>query len=191
MLCKGGITKKEVKEFFRATFVSQKQRRIILHKWQHAKLDMMIKSVRPAHAFAAFIATLLYEKLSFNMQSDCFCVFGLPVRYEWIKHQQKHVLVDLFANSPEWFKTRKECENQMFEYKGFVIEDDDSIFKPIWRRQLVRDFVWFILAIQNRHLTLELVVALQHTLLDHTKDQFVFNLHAAMQGKMNIYEVLC
>lgn len=172
----------EVQAFFYRLFCQHGHRRKLLLKWQDKVSD-----------YDAFLRAVLYEKLIFKLSSSHFCLFGdaLPIRYEWLTPEDRDFVVRLFAARQTLFKVRKEYENAHFEYSGFLYVESDIVTRA-WRRQIARDFVWFIWHRRHVGAIVDLVGAIQNLLCGPgSRDMFLANLHGAIQGRCNIDEVLC
>lgn len=186
-----GSQKSLVESFFYRIFGDPLKRREILIHW-HSLETLHKKYTRLADFFEEFIYTILYEPISFHMYADRFQVFGdkLPIRYEWLSQEDQTTLISMFANRKALFVVCKEFENNQFDCNTFTFEGEKQLINHIWRRQIVRDFVWIVATKNISHVVLELIVALQQVLLSKKSDVFVSAIHDAIQGRMRLTDVI-
>lgn len=191
------MEKSDFLAFFHRVFGVPEQRRALLSQWHTRKPKM--EYTRLSEEFYAFFYAVLYEPLRFHMHADHFCIFGttLPVRYAWLKQQADlDFVAKMYEQRRELFATRKEFENNQFDYSGLVkVGADSELMDHTVRRQLARDFVWMchMKGVADRHITLNLIVAVQTLLVtpQGKGDVFLGALHQALQGKCNLKEVVC
>ena len=206
-------------EDYRAFFFSlfsenEESRRRFLKEWHCSYPVDKTRHRRLADVFKEFIYDILYERVEFKMRHDHFCFFGkgtvrLAIRYEWLKPDERNFIVyKAFAERKRVFKSVNVYENMHFKLDGFlynpssvlgVLESHTAICSVVWQREIVRDFVWLVLAKRNGYLRSELVVSLQELLFVDTcgdrrpqKDVFLgAMLHALQSSIANVYEVPC
>lgn len=176
-------------------------RRTYLQNWHVSyRSEHVKKPHRLAVLFAEFISSILYDPIAFKMTQDYFSFFGRGsasffVYYKWLDHKEdrEFLVKTCFANCDLYFKTVKMFENNAFLLESFVFDNDPSICNHIWRRELVRDFVWLVFSKKREQwLHKELIVALQMVIMEKgKKDIFVSALHDGLQGMTNLHEVLC
>lgn len=178
-------------------------RRRILKQWHSPyqyNADELAKQtqLRLAKMWTQFITDLLYGTIRFTLSPTYFCLFGngsrsLYVEYRWLEPEHRTFIARrLFAHRHTLFRVVKIGINNECFCDGFVY--NDHITSYIWQRELLRDFVWFIAAREQGHLTVELIAALQSVLYDHhrgQRDLFLLNLHNAVQGECLLMEVPC
>jgi len=152
---------------------------------------------RLASVFERFIEDVLFRPVAFHMLHDRFHVFGdaYSVRYEWLADADRAVVLGLYRERKSVFRVLREYHNDQFEYSRTVYGEDDVV-TWVWRRQLVRDFVWMVRARlpKDAHAHLELLAALQRLIVGKKRSRhalFLSELHAALQGQTCLDEVLC
>jgi hypothetical protein len=179
--------------FFRLFSLPEKRRLILCH-WHAKKAKLEHESL--ADDFRLFIQTILYEPLCFHLLSDHFTVFGpsLPIRYTWIQDDaDRRVFFHMFKNRKQMFVNQKELNNNQFDYSSLVCLKDSELMDVVTKRQMVRDFVWICCERNEPYIILALIKAIQ-TILAHARgkgDLFLGALHQALQGKIDVYEVVC
>lgn len=187
--------------FFERQFGTDLQRRTYLKHWHVSyRSEYLKKPPRLALLFAEFISSILYEPVSFKVTQDYFSFFGRGasaffVYYKWLeqKEDRDFLVYTCFAHCETYFKTIKVYENNAFLLESFVFDSDPRICNVIWRRELVRDFVWMIFSKKKEQwLVKELIVAMQMVIVDKgKKDIFLSALHDGLQGMTNLHHVLC
>lgn len=184
------VSKLDVELFLYRILADPSQRRKILIRWH--SVAGKEKTPRLADAFESFIHTILYEPLSFHLFADRLHVFGpsLPIRFEWLSAVDRSFLVNLFACRVNLFKSRKEYENNQFDYSNFTFDGEREMVSIIWRRQIVRDFVWMVAATNVNYMVAELIVSIQGVLLNNPSNIFLSALHQGLQGRVRLSEVL-
>lgn len=190
-LPQGGEKEQLLSLFFRLFSLPEK-RRLILCQWHAKKAKLEHETLDDD--FRQFIRTILYEPLCFHLLSDHFTVFGptLPIRYAWVQDEEdRRVFFQLFRQRKQMFVNQKEVNNGQFDYSTLVCLKDSELFDVTVRRQLVRDFVWMCCERNESYITLALIKAIQSLLVLGKKDIFLRDLHLALQGKMDVYEVVC
>lgn len=183
-----------VLDFLEKVFTKETQRRRIMMYWHASKGTNTAKGgVRLSDRFEEFINSILYGKTQLHLRKDNFILFGsdLPVSYQWLDRSERERLIQLVARRESLFKTRKEYENNQFDYSDPTTESGGDQVPLHWRRQLVRDFIWMVCAKKQIASIQELIVALQHISMRYPQDVFISTLHWSMQGKCYISEVLC
>jgi hypothetical protein len=187
------ISKIDIELFLFRILADPTQRRNILIRWHSVQpVTVKGKTARLADIFETFIQTILYEPVAFHLNADRFYVFGqhLPIRYEWLPKAERDFLISLFANRMTLFKSRKEYENNQFDLSGFTFEGERDMVSHIWRRQIVRDFVWMVAAKNVNYIVAELVASIQGVLLNKPANVFLGCVNDALQGRMRLSEVL-
>ena len=188
------ISKEEIIALFFRLFCLPEKRRLILCQWHAKKPKMEYDSL--SEEFRLFLQSILFEPMCFHMLSDHFLLFGssLPIRYSWIQDDvDKRVFIQLFKQRKQMFVNQKELNNNQIDYSTLVCLKDSEILDVTYRRQLVRDFVWICCERNESYITLALIKAVQ-TLLSHAHgkgDVFLRDIHFALQGKIDVYEVIC
>lgn len=148
---------------------------------------------RLADVFEQFIHTVLYEPVAFHLYVDRFHVFGhsLPIRYEWLPQAERNFLINMFACRMTLFRSRKEYENNQFDCSEFTFDGEKEMVSHIWRRQIVRDFVWMVAAAKNLNYAVsELIASIQGVLLRKPANVFLSALHDGLQGRVMLSEAL-
>lgn len=172
------------------------QRRVFIQQWHSSyPIDTKNRHKRPADVFKDFIVSILYEKTRLVLKHDRLCFFGLgadhlAVRMSWIASFPKlkaFVIDELFGRRVEIFSDVQFYLNNAFKLEGFVYDSDPNLFLDVYRRELVRDFIWLL------PLTClsEAITAIQKTCLEYPDDVFLKQLHWGLQGQTKITEVLC
>lgn len=197
--------------FFTLFSEDEKRRRTFLKEWHKTYPVDRKKHRRLAHVFSEFIAKMLYEPVRFKLRHDHFCFFGngcrqLAVRFAWLTPDEMEFIVnDVFALRVALFKTRNLVETNMhFSFEDFLhdpksapltqLESHSAICSFVWQREIVRDFVWMVLAQRNSFMALELIVACQTLMLENKyakKDVFLATIHEGLQGSIKVSEILC
>jgi hypothetical protein len=189
-----GLLKTRVVALFYRLFFVPEKRRFFLCQW-HTKKAKSEHDTLYAD-FRAFIQTILYEPVCFHMLSDHFTLFGptLPIRYAWIEEEvDKKVFFHLFKERKRVFVNQKDLHNNQFDYSTLLCIKDSELVDVLTKRQIVRDFVWICCERNESYIILALIKAIQ-SLLAHAYgkgDVFLESLHQALQGKTDVYEVIC
>lgn len=201
----------QFRDFFYQIFASDVvRRRAILKQWHNPYPTCKKKHARLADVYEEFICHLMYEPVRFKLRLDHFCLYGngcdaLSVRTQWLQPKERSFVVySVFAERERLFKTRKEFENNQFHFEDFAHDPPGmvtgaagftAICDPMWQRQLMRDFVWLVLAKDSSgFMVLELIMAMQNLMYTHRMargDVFLASLHNGLQGMSNVKEVLC
>jgi hypothetical protein len=197
----------EFRAFFFGIYAADPyRRRSLVKQWNFAKVAA--KKQRVADALAHVISCVLYEPVAFKMRADHFCLLGngdemFSVRYAppTLERQERDFIVGAFARRKELFSTVKMCPNNLFSCDKFKYDPPvpigdgyTSVFDPIWKREIVRDFVWILLNGTGGAVVVELISALQFLLLEHKQgrqDVFLSALHNGVQGVTNVRLVPC
>jgi hypothetical protein len=188
--------------FFGIYAANPARRRSLVKHWDFSK----VKKQRVASVLEHVISCILYEPVAFKMRSDHFCLLGngddmFSVRYAppVLDQQERNFVVDAFAKRKELFSTVKMVQNNMFSCDKFKYDNYGagytSVFDPIWKREIVRDFVWILLdGAAAASCGTELIAAMQSLLLEHKhgrQDVFLSALHSGVQGTTNVRLVPC
>lgn len=170
------------------------RRRQIIRLWHSVYPVNRKRHHRPADIFEEFISTILYEPCIFKMRSNHFCCFGrgsdaLQVPYIMLEKDERAFLVQLFAEREAHFAVLKQFANQEFNFETKEL----TVVKQTWRREIVREFAWLVMAKQSALLVSELIAAVQRVLLSAKgkADLFVSALHFGIQGVTHLKEVPC
>lgn len=200
------MEKVEFRAFFYRLLGDQERRRLILENW-HRSYPITKEDQSLVDVFAGFIHTLLYGKTDLCIQADRFSIFTgqwesrkLCILKSWLTMDERLFLERTVKAREELFMSRKEYENDLYNYEDFVHNDNQAtphylkIIDNIWRRQLLRDFCFLLLAIPtgNAYL-LDWLCAIQ-TVLDTKagkQDTFLALIHGALQGRYPIAHVPC
>lgn len=201
----GGLapTATECRAFFHGIFMDDlRLRREILKQW-HAPYAPdaagLEAPTRVADLWVHFVRDLLYERVRFCMAPEYMLFYGngarsLRVAYVWLRPEQRHFLVwRVFAHRDTLFRSVKQGLNGEFFLDGFAY-GPEHCSSHIWQRELVRDFVWFVVKRRQAPLVAELIAALQTLLWEHPlgqRDLFLLNLHDALQGHCLLEEAPC
>jgi hypothetical protein len=165
------------------------RRRQIIRLWHSPFLGFDAKRhKRPAHVFADFITTILYEPTVLKITRNHFCCFDrgsqvYQVPHSLLDHQELDYLDQLLQ------------QNKVKRYLNgdFVCQVADAVteVKQTWRRELVREFAWQLLAKQSCYLLSEMICAVQSLMLVKKGDLFLAALHFGLQNTSVIKEVPC
>jgi len=194
------------RDFFFRLLGDQERRRYILENW-HRNYPVTKEDTCLSDVFAGFIKTLLYGKVDLYIQQDAFSILSgqwsarpLMIRKEWLTPAERAFLHRAVKSGEALFMTRKEYENGLYSYENFV-HNDGKDTKPyhclvdrVWRRQLLRDFCFLLLAKQEGHwYLLDLLCAVQQVLItkEGGKDLFLAAIHGALQGRKPVAEIPC
>jgi hypothetical protein len=171
-------------------------RRRLLKYWHSYQTT---KHARLADAFGEFIACILLKPVAFHMLHDRLHLFGdaYSVRYEWLAPVDQDVVLEMFRARASVFAVARTFPNGQFDLSHCAFREQDIVCWT-WRRQLVRDFVWLAhtrLA-HEPHVRLEMLASVQRLLLLPRKQllmhaPFLWQVHAALQGRTFIDELLC
>lgn len=185
------VSKLDIELFLYRILADPQQRRKILIRW-HSVAYAKEKVTRLADIFESFIHTILYEPMEFHLFADRLHVFGplLPIRFEWLSQADCTFLINLYACRVNLFKSRKEYENNQFDYSNFTFGGEREMVSFIWRRQIVRDFVWMVAAKNVNYMVAELIVSIQGVLLHKPGNMFLNAIHQGLQGRVLLSEVL-
>jgi hypothetical protein len=191
--------------FFGIYAAEPARRRSIVKQWNFSKVAA--KKQRVADVLAHVISSILYEPVAFKMRADHFCLLGngedmFSVRYALLDQQERNFIVGAFARRTELFSTVKMFPNNLFSCDKFKYDSSGpggagytSVFDPIWKREIVRDFVWILLdGGAAAAVGTELIAAMQSLLLEHKhgrQDVFLSALHSGVQGTTNVRLVPC
>lgn len=199
MLCE---QKSNFRAFFRALLSDESRRKPILLNW-HRDFPVDSADTCVKDMFKRFICTLLYEPARLRLTNDGVFILGsaLPIRKEWLSHAERGFLNAAFDARERLFMERKEYPNEMYEYAGFVFDDDGANTKPYeclvdtaWRRQLLRDFMLYLVATKSARAHLcSFLLAVQSVLLTNEgrTDVFLAGMHGALQGRYPIVDIPC
>jgi hypothetical protein len=164
-------------------------RRRLLKYWHSYQTT---KHARLADAFEEFITCILVKPVAFHMLHDRLHLFGdaYSVHYSWMTAVDQEVVVQLFrARARVFAVTRTFPTNGQFDFSHCAFREQDIVCWT-WRRQLVRDFVWLVHTRMPEG-RLELLTAVQRMLLLRKQVPFLWEVHAALQGRTLIDELLC
>lgn len=154
---------------------------------------------RVADLWVCFIRDLLYAKVRFCMTHEYMLFWGdgarsLRIAYAWLGPEQRQFLVwRIYAHRYTLFKNIRDGQNGEFHIDGFVYEEQ-RISSHIWQRELVRDFLWFVVNKKKLGLVVELIAAIQALLWEHPRGQrdlFLLNLHDGLQNRCLLEEAPC
>jgi len=200
------MNKGRFREFFFQLLCVKERRRQLLQKWHQpfpvTKLDASLVDV-----FKRFITTLLYGTVDLCIQKHTFSVFTgkwedrcLTIRKEWLTQQEAAFLEEAVRDKERLFMARKEYENNLYDYGDFIYKDGadtkpyDTLVDQMWRRQLLRDFVFLLMATPRvHHCLLHFVRAVQSVLLTKQakSDVFLAALHGGLQGRFPVDQIPC
>ena len=127
-----------------------------------------------------------------HLYVDRLTVFGssLPIRYEWLSSTDRDFVVKMFADRVNLFRSKKEYENNQFDYGELAFDGERDMAPAVWRRQIVRYFVWMIAAKRVNFMVAELNVAIQGVLLRVPHNVFLGSVYAGLNGRVRLSEVL-
>ena len=200
------MKKVEFRDFFYRLLGDQERRRVILEHW-HRNYPVPKEATTLVDVFVHFIETLLYGKTDLCIRKDEFSILTgqwnarpLMIRKEWLTTGERAVLHKAVKQREDLFMSRKEYENGLYNYEGFVHNDQPDT-KPyqclvdrIWRRQLLRDFCFLLLAVPTGHAyLLDWLCAVQRVLVSKQgkSDAFLAAVHGALQGRYSMADVPC
>lgn len=185
-----------LQNFLYSLLGKRKRRILILSRW-HSSTEPPISGCENIQdAFVAFIKCLLYEPLSISMYPDHFKLFqvtGLKIYYAWLLPIEKQYIKHLYMNRFDYFHCKQQFANGQFAFSKSSIPQN---FLPLqYRRELVRDFVWMFMARKDfsQINTWVIMYVLQQLMIDqrNTCDRLIVELHAAIQGKAELKNILC
>jgi hypothetical protein len=185
--------KREIRAFFYGLFGCSKRRVAILLRWHTLGQLFGGKSLRDE--FGQFVEAILYEPIQVRLTRDHLYVFknkALAIPFTWLTEEEQYVV----ATWVPYFKTRREYEKGHFQLSKFRYNDEwltrdwERIVDVTWRREIVRDFVWYIVSRPDlQWMQIDLFMAIQHLLLSRA-DPFLAAIHDGMSGKVVLSEVL-
>jgi len=174
-------------EIFLYSLLGKRKRRIlILTRWHTTKC---IEGDSVQNVIYAFFNCLLYEPLALSLHNDylkLFNVRGLHIPYEWLLRNELEYIKKLFVNRVEYFTSKEFYVNGTFTLKTLR-----GTLPIQYRRELVRDFIWMVMAQKDGIGDVIFLRVLQKMLLRDRPDRFVVEMHEALQGRVNVKDVLC
>jgi len=186
------VSLEDFTNFLARNLKNVKQRRFLLMQWHSCKIKQETAQ-RLSYIFESFITTVLYDPIVFHLLSDrIYLFFGteLPILFEWISSEDQHLLIRMMKFRKQLFRQRKESLNNQFDYSDIIFKEN-QIVDPIWRQQIIRDFVWMIIHKNQPYITTELIAAIQSIQIQKRGDIFLNNIHAGLQTKRHLHELLC
>jgi hypothetical protein len=196
----------QFRQFFYGLLGVQERRRDILMHW-HRRFPLGKDDVCLVGVFKRFINTLLYGTVDVCINKRTLSVFTgewgdkcAVIRKEWLSPKELEFVEAAVRDRERLFMTRKEYENDLYAYGGFIYKDTgatrpyETLVDTTWRRQLLRDFVFYFMATPSTHCyLLELLRAIQSTMLTKRgkSDVFLSALHGGMQGRYPMAQVPC
>lgn len=182
-----------MKNFLYSLFGKRKRRILILARW-HAQPKPPIETPQNTleSITQAFITCLLKEPIVLSLYKTHIKVFnvqGMHIPHEWLFPHEMQYINDLYARRFEVnFKSRDTFVNGTFALTG-LREAELSIQH---RRELVRDFIWMVSSRKaDEHLWKYTLLVVFQQLLLRDRDPLIVGLHAALQGRANLREILC
>lgn len=210
----------DFRTFFFSLFAeSRAKRRKFIKNWYNQYPVNKKQHTCVADVYYEFITLVLYEPIHFRVHTDHFLLLGdasksLGVRYEWLDANERRFLEDkVFKEREALFKTCVVGVNCHMHLDGFkydpvskilspvkhsvdLSESHTGIFSFVWQREIVRDFVWFVLnnAKKERHLYNQLILALRRINDEHMygkRDMFIASLLQGIYGQIDVHRVPC
>jgi len=182
----------EFAKFLKRLLKNPPQRRYLLQQWHSStKKGEESENGRLATIFESFINIILFQPIRLHLQSDRFYIFQgleLPVFFNWVSREDQLFLIECMKHRKDVFKKRNDYMNNQFDYSECIYDCAIPLF---WRQQIVRDFVWLITAKNDGFIKGELTAAVQWVKMERPNDQFLRNIHAGLQDKCHLDEVLC
>jgi len=137
---------------------------------------------------------MLYEPIRIHLFNDGIRIFDaaeLFIYYSWMFSSELEVIKEFYLNRLDYFKTRNFYVNDTIHFYGM----SGDIQLPIEnRRELVRDYVGLFCSL-NKDVYLVNYVLLytcqQMLLRKGGADVFIVNLHHALQGRIEMKNLLC
>lgn len=181
-----------MQEFFERNLTDPSKRRRLICNWHSTAPHS--KYTRLADVFEDFIWSVLYEPPDIHFMMDRIIVFGqnYPIWYEWLDRADRKLVQDTFLQNHESHFDSKRRFGKQSTYFDYSSPQPPIQIENIWRRQLVRDFVWIVLHKKARFITMELITAVQAILVRiKNRDIFLATMHCALQGRLPIFELVC
>lgn len=194
------------RQFFYGLLGVRARRRDILLHW-HRRFPLGKDEVCLVSVFKRFIGTLLYGAVDFCINKHTLSVLTgdwgdkcTMIRKEWLTPPELAFVEGAVRDRERLFMRRKEYENDLYAYDDFIYKDArstppyEALVDVTWRRQLLRDFVFFFMATPRVHCyLLELLRAVQSIMLTKRGrgDVFLSALHGGMQGSYPMAQVPC
>lgn len=184
----------DLQNFLYSLLGKRKRRILILSRW-HGSSVPIANCNSFQEVLIAFFKCMLYEPLQISMYPDhlkLFQVQGLPIYYAWLLPHEKEFVKHLYLNRHDYFLIKQQFANGQFVFSKATIPQN---YLPIqYRREVVRDFVWMFMARKDfadiNHSVL--VYVAQQLLIERLEcDRFIIELHAALQGKFELNNMLC
>ena len=180
---------RELQNFLYSLLGKRKRRLLILTRWHTTKC---VDGKDTQEVLFNFLQIILYQPLEISLHKEyvkLFAIHGLHIPYDWLLPSERKFIMHAFYNRLELFKHREFYLNGNFTLKTLRGE------LPIeYRRELVRDLVWFSLSMKGKQ-QIGAVLFLrifQKLLIERPEpDRFVREMHEALQGRCKIREVLC
>jgi len=148
--------------------------------------------------FKKFLTTILYERIEITMTESNLSLFknraGLVVPYKAMKTDERALVWKIYQNRHSVFGSL-----QLYQTNGLWTLTKYKSTKPLlttkYRREMVRDFVLFLVSKRNpyRHLILYPLIVATQVMIEQEKrqdDVFLCNLHDRLQGIGNINNLL-
>lgn len=146
------------------------------------------KHTRPSEIFAEFIQTVLYKPVVLKLHKLHLCCFDrgsqvYQVPYNVLDKDELDFLDSLLAQN----------KSKRYMNGDFTCEITNGVIvKQSWRREVVREFAWLLVAKQSMYLLSELICAVQWLLLNVKQgDLFLGALHYGLQRPSVVKEVPC
>lgn len=171
----------------------RKRRLYILSRW-HTSKCMEGESV--VEIFANFCSTILYEPLYISFHKDYIRLFKhqdfLKIPYTWLQEQdQKQFIQDVIKNRGEYF------ERTEIHLSGAFLFSQCKC-NPKWkiehRREFLRDLLFMTITHKEYGQYFREYVwirVFQTLMLNPKTDRFIREAHHALQGRNDIFQILC
>ena len=210
------VTRAQCRDFFYSLYgdANPDRRRSFIKQWQKPKKKSASDTL--CDTLAETISGVLYGPVAFKMRAESLCLLGagddaFSIRYTAAKFNrvEQDFIVRVFSNRNVLFSTVKSFENNAFLCERFVHDPPVTTtasgsgglgwytmaFDPLWKRELVREFVWILLLHKKQSAVVpDLIAAMQRLMTTHPsgrQDVFLSALHCGVQGTTNLSLVPC
>lgn len=173
--------------FLFALLGKRKRRKDILYWWHSKRAKNAYETTKD------FVDHVLHEPIQLSFHTDFFCIFGdfgFAIYYEWLNKRELCVISQVFAHRRELFRNVSTNLSGSF----FMTDCRVTVVLEIHnRRELVRDYCFMGIAHKALSKTFRLLLCnvTQELLLRKNADEFLRQLHFALQGHKSIEDLIC
>ena len=180
-----------IQVFLETVFLTESIRRQVMFSWHEKHPGAKQRAL--SWVFAHFIRTILYAHVDVHFMRDHIRLFGedFPIHMSVLPTSvQEHIRDNIWAHKERYFAKIKEHNHMTFDYTDPI---EDVVIETVWRRTVVRDFVWLVCQTRDMFLHSQILLAVQRVNVERDfADVYVSHLHHVLQSPYApLREIMC